>query len=170
MAVTSSFAVWDLLEKLGSPEFGLITQAVLAACFRSLGASMEEMKQAGHPDMEFDFQNRHWRVEVEFAHPSKGDYEVKEEDVQATRPLSEIDVGYLAILDCSYPVNWRLIDTRKMLLEGLGVYSLSKLRSLSEVELSKTCTEWSIKFFAEHEEEIVVKRYPGICEQYVFQI
>ena len=164
----NSFAVWNLLERLGAPEFGLISQAVIAACFKSFGATIESMKQTGHPDMEFDFANKHWRLEVEFVSPSKFDFEVKNEDIEATKPTSELDVGYFGILDCNYPVNWKLIDTRKLMLEGLGFHSLNKLGSLCDVELSTACTNWSARFFIEHESEIAAKRFPGMCKEYVF--
>jgi len=163
----NSFAIWNLLERLGAPEFGLISQAVIAACFKSLGATIESMKQTGHPDMEFDYKNKHWRLEVEFVPPSRVDFEVKDEDIEATKPMSEWDVGYFAILDCNYPVNWKLIDTKKLILEGLGFHGLNKLGSLCDSELSAKCTNWSAKFFTEHESEIVAKRYPGICKDYV---
>lgn len=163
-----SFVVWNLLERLGAPEFGLISQAVIAACFKFFGATIESMKQTGHPDMEFDYKNKHWRLEVEFVSPDKADFEVKNEDIEATKPISELDVGYFAILDCNYPVNWKLIDTGRLMLEGLGFHSLNKLGSLCDSKLSAMCTDWSAKFFTEHESEIVAKRFPGICKEYVF--
>lgn len=165
---SGSFAVWNLLARLGAPEFGLISQAVLAAGFKSFGATMESMKQTGHPDMEFDYRNKHWRLEVEFVSPNRADFEVKDEDIEATKPVSELDIGYFAILDCNYPVNWKMVDTKKLMLEGLGFHSLRKLESLCDNELSATCTNWSAKFFIEHELEIVAKRFPGICREYVF--
>lgn len=168
MSPLDTFTVWDLIEKLGAPEFGLISQAILAACFKSLGAANISANQTGHPDIEFDYQSKHWRVEAEFAHKNKFDFEIKYEDIEATKPLSIIDTGSLAILDCNYPVNWILIDTKKLLLEGLGFHSMNKLKALSNVELSKLCTKWSITFFAEHQEEIISKRYPGICRDYIF--
>lgn len=163
-----SFRVWNLYEKLGAPEFGLICQATLTICFKSFGADIESLKQTGHPDIEFGFNDKHWRVEVEFVSPQKDTFEVKDEDIQATRPLSELDVGYFAIFDCNYPVSWKLIDVSKIMLIGKGFHPLNKLDSLSNVDLSALCTAWTSKFLEEHESEIVCKRFPGICKDYIF--
>jgi len=163
-----SFKVWELYEKLGPSEFGLICQATLAICFKSFGAEIEALKQTGHPDIEFGFRDKHWRVEVEFVSPQKDMFEIKDDDIKAIKPLSELDRGYFAIFDCNYPVNWKLLDFARIMFVGKGVFSLSKLDSLSDSDLSAMCTDWTAKFFAEHESEIVSKRFPGICKDYIF--
>ena len=155
------------MEKLGAPEFGLISQVLLAICFKSLGARIEALKQTGHPDIELNYRDRHWRVEVEFAHPNKLDFEVKKEDIDSTIPLSQLDFGYFGILDCNYPLNWKLIDTNTVRVEGVGFHSLSKLESLMDRSLSEQCTRWTEGFLPSHESEISAKRYPGMRDTYL---
>jgi hypothetical protein len=126
------------------------------------------VNQLGHPDIEFDYQNKHWRIEVEFAHPEKQAFEIKKEDVEATRPLSDLDAGYLAIFDCNYPVHWILVDTRNVVFEGLGFHPLGKLDSIGDRSLSSACTEWSARFLIENRSKIISKRYPGLVSEYLF--
>lgn len=163
-----SFAAWELLKTLGAPEFGLIAQAVLAAFFKSLGAKVESVKQQNHPDIELEYKNLYWRIEVEFVSAHKSSFEVKKEDVEATKPYSDSDIGYVGFLDCNFPVHWVLISTKSLIQEGLGVYKLSKLLSISDKEISRKSTDWSLKFFVDHKGEIISKRFPGICSDYVF--
>jgi hypothetical protein len=159
--------VSDLLQELGSPEFGLIAQAMLAICFKTFGARVESVNQLGHPDLELDYENRHWRIEVEFAGPHSTSFEVKSEDFESTNPLVPIDTGYLAVLNCNYPVHWTLIETQKLQVEGLGFHKLRKLDSIANSSLSSKCTDLTLKFMHDHRSEIVVARYPGIVEKYV---
>lgn len=163
-----SIKVWRLLTRLGAPEFGLITQAVLAISFKSLGASIEYVRQTDHPDIELDFNNRHYRIEVEFSHPGKSSFLVKDEDFQATKPLSQVDEGYIGVFDCNYPVHWILVKTGTLRAEGLGSHSLSSLDSICDGDISKLCTQETVKFLVDHSDEIEQKRFPGICREYLY--
>ena len=141
-----SFKVWDLLKTLGPSEFGLISQALLAICFKSAGATIVSLKQTGHPDIEMEYEDKYWRLEVGLTfRPDKSYFEVKNEDLESTKPLTQLDIGYFGVLDCNYPVGWKLIDMSKLLVEGKGNYSMNKLSSICNSSLSTLCTGWTAK-------------------------
>ena len=94
-----------------------------------------------------EYEDKYWRLEVGLTfHPDKSYFEVKNEDLESTKPLTQLDIGYFGVLDCNYPVGWKLIDMSKLLVEGKGNYSMNKLSSICNSSLSTLCTGWTAKF------------------------
>lgn len=167
MGSESTFIIWRLLNERGPPEFGLIAQVLLAITFKGLGAAITSLKQTGHPDIEFFYQDKNWKAETEFVAPSRDTYDIKQEDLEATRSGASVNTGIISILDCNYPVKWIIVNSQILCIEGIRRISLLRLRSICEKELSKSCTDWIDRFVQDNKDSIFAMKYTSLRDHFL---
>lgn len=165
----TTFTLWRLLREQGPSEFGLMAQVFLAICFKQFGAEIRALKQTGHPDIEFFYQDKLWRIETEFIAPLKDSYDIKQEDLDATISESPVDTGYISLLNCNFPARWILVNTEVLLIEGIRKISTSRLQSICNTELSGACSSWSNQFISENKNMLLNMKYSSLRDHFLLE-
>ena len=128
----------ELLKKVGPSEFGLRIQGLFAHTLISLGFRILEIKHPGRPDIIADKGLQKFKFEVKVL---RFPYFVNSEDIRSLYPLTSMEEGFLALLDCGPPIYWFLLPVQvlsKRLGEALYVF---QIRMLANISLSQHCTD-----------------------------
>lgn len=133
--------LYSLRENMGDSEFGLRIQGLLAHTLIRLGVKILEVKSQGHPDIVGEVENTLIKLEVEVAVGREGKRLIKEEDLEAIKPYTKGETGYLAILDCGLMLRWFLIDYSRLKWRCSEFLLMTTLQALSNARFSLTCTE-----------------------------
>lgn len=135
----------DLLTKLrrdvGDIEFGFRAQAYLAHVLFRLGAEIIAINAQGHPDICAALAGRELAIEVEVANKAGYGHVLKADDLNSICPHAERGTGYLAVLECGYPLRWTVIGYERLKYRKLGMLPLSTLRAVRDQQLSDACSE-----------------------------
>lgn len=129
-----------LRAEVGDIEFGYRAQGLFAHVLRSVGASVVEVKNRGHPDIVVWLRGRLTRVEVEIAPIGERFHVIKADDVKAVTPVELGSQGYLAVLDIAEPVRWAPIEYSR-LRHRQGRQPLAILHALADGRLARECNE-----------------------------
>ena len=156
----------EIIGAMDIREFGFVAQALLAIIFFRFGGKIKSVKATGHPDISLYYQRKNWKIEVEVMGNDQDKHIIRKEDLVATKPVSQDDIGYLAILDTHPPPRWCMLRTDKIFKDGEKAYRLFELRVQSDKAISEECTGelYNIVSESEHKETIMRERYSGLVQ------
>lgn len=138
--------------RVTASELGYRVQALLAETLARMGAGIDSVARAGHPDVLARIGGRVLRVQVKAT--GQRSFTVGVEDLDGIRPRSTDEAGYLAILDLGPPVAWTCVaHGRALVLVGRTV-PLAMLKTMDDVELSSQCTRTFVDLVLEHQASI----------------
>lgn len=123
---------------VSASEFGYRAQALFAETLAQMGAGIDAVARAGHPDVTARIGGRLLRIQVKATRQRS--FSLGTEDVQGIRPLSPQEDGYLAVLDLGPPMRWICVrHARAQVLVGRTV-PLALLKSMDDAQFSSQCT------------------------------
>lgn len=138
-----TFEVHTILERLrqecGISEFGFRVQALFAHALISIGASILECRQQGHPDIIADTGIEKWKFEVTVI--GQIPYKIDIEDLKSLRPCQSGCLGFLALLDSGPPICWLILPHNILGKEIYKALHIMQIRRLADSRLSLICTD-----------------------------
>jgi len=131
----------ELRENVGDSEFGYRVQGLFAATLVCLGIKILENKPQGHPDIIGMKDNEIIKFEVEAVLGKSRKRFVDKEDIEAIKPHSKSEKGYLAVLYCRFPPKWLLIDYNHLKRRASEYISIIMIECLNDKKFSNELTE-----------------------------
>jgi hypothetical protein len=138
--------------KVSASELGYRAQALLAETLALMGAGIDAVRRAGHPDVIGRIGGRVLRIQVKATRQPS--FCLDAEDVEGIRPQSLQEDGYLAVLDLRSPMTWICVRyARARALVGRMV-PLAMLKSMEDAQFSAQCTETCAQLLIEHRNSV----------------
>lgn len=137
---------------VSASELGYRAQALFAETLARMGATIDAVARAGHPDVTAQIGGRLLRVQVKATRQYS--FSLTAEDLKGIRPRSPQEDGYLAVLDLAPPLTWtcvRYVHLRALL--GRQV-PLAMLKSMADAPFSSQCTGSCVQLLIEHRASI----------------
>ncbi|OGN94710.1 MAG: hypothetical protein A2Z75_06310 [Chloroflexi bacterium RBG_13_50_10] len=157
----------DLRHSVGDSEFGYRAQGFLAHALMHLGWTIIDIKPQGHPDVIANLGSQALLLQAKSIHgrTRRQGFSLGQEDLEGIRPKDHNTTGYLAILDCTIPVSWLLVDycvIRRQVAQPTHVVSLY---AMGNKELSSECTEEFVKLVSSHQSHIRNLDFHILCSR-----
>jgi hypothetical protein len=163
------FAVATLLEDLrrsvGNGEFGYRVQGLFAHVILHIGGSVQEIRAQGHPDIIAIIDGVTTFVEVEIASSRSRQHGLKVDDIEALTPSDPKLAGWLAILDCAFPVTWLIVDSKILMHRKPGSLNLATIRALSNQTISAKCTYEFTRIISENDSRLYNLTFSLLCSR-----
>lgn len=138
--------------RVSASEFGYRAQALFAETLARMGAAIDAVKRAGHPDVIARIGGRLLRIQVKATRQRS--LNLNTEDAEGIRPLSRYEDGYLTVLDLGPPMRWICVHhARIQVLVGRTV-PLAMLESMEDTQFSSQCTDICAQILSEHQASI----------------
>lgn len=138
--------------RVSASEFGYRAQALFAETLRRMGAGIDEVARAGHPDVLARIGGRLLRIQVKAT--GQRSFTLGAADLEGIRPRSSQEEGYLAVLDLGPPIAWTCIPhARASVLVGRTV-PLAMVKTMDDERLSSQCTDAFVGLVIEHRTSI----------------
>lgn len=134
------FEAARILDQLSvsASEFGYRAQALFAETLAQMGAGIDAVARAGHPDVAARIGGRLLRIQVKATRQRS--FSLSAEDLEGIRPRSLQEDGCLAVLDLGPPMRWICVrHARAQVLVGRTV-PLALLDSMDDTQFSSQCT------------------------------
>jgi len=137
---------------VSASEFGYRAQALFAETLARMGAGIDTVARAGHPDVTARIGGRVLRIQVKATRQRS--FGLDAEDVEGIRPLTPREDGYLAMLDLGPPMTWICVrHARARVLVGRTA-PLAMLKSMEDAQFSSQCTDTCVQLLIEHRASI----------------
>jgi hypothetical protein len=138
--------------RVSASELGYRAQALFAESLARMGATINAVARAGHPDVTAQICGRLIRIQVKATRQRS--FSLSTEDLEGIRPRFPQEDGYLAILDLAPPLAWTCIHyARVRVLVGRAV-SLAMVKSMEDAPFSSQCTDSCVQLLIEHRASI----------------
>lgn len=147
----------DLLrQSVGDGEFGYRIQGLLAHVIMRIGGKIIDVKAQGHPDIIASLGGKTILLQVKSVHAKsrRREFLAGADDLKGIRPHNPTTIGYLAILDCTMPPSWIMVDYEKIKRYALNPISLVTLRAVADTQFSHECTEEFVRLITDHQSNI----------------
>lgn len=148
------FEATRVLESLSvsASELGYRMQALLAETLATMGAGIDAVARAGHPDVMARIGGRVLRIQVKATRQPR--FSIDADDVEGIRPQSPQEDGYIAVLDLRPPMTWICVShARARVLVGRTV-PLAMLGSMADAQFSAQCTQACAQLLLEQRSSI----------------
>lgn len=148
------FEATRVLEGLGvsASELGYRVQALLAETLARMGAGIDAVARAGHPDVIARIGGRVLRVQVKSTRQPH--FSIGAEDVEGVRPQSSQEDGYVAVLDLRPPMNWICVPHARALAVVGRTVPVTMLESMADAKFSAQCTRACAQLLLEHRSSV----------------
>jgi len=143
--------ILDRLE-VSASELGYRAQALLAEILALMGAGIEAVARAGHPDVTARMGGRLLRIQVKATRQSS--FTLDAADLEGIRPQAPHEDGYLAILDLRSPLRWMLIRHARAQALVERSTPMAWLKAMEDATFSAQCTTFCAQMVIEHEESV----------------
>lgn len=133
-------------------ELGYRAQALFAETLARMGAIIEAVLRAGHPDVIARMGDRFLRIQVKATRNRS--FSLATEDLEGIRPRFPHEDGYLALLDLAAPLAWTCIHYKYLpALVGRSV-PIAMLKSMEDGSFSSQCSDNCVQLVIEHRDSI----------------
>lgn len=133
-------------------ELGYRAQALFAETLARMGATIDAVARAGHPDVTAQIGGCLLRIQVKATRHYS--FSLAAKDLEGIRPRFPQEEGYLAVLDLAPPLTWTCIRyARARMLVGRPV-PLAMLKSMEDAQFSLECTVTCAQLLIEHRASI----------------
>lgn len=117
-----------------------------------MGATIDAVARAGHPDVTAQIGGRLLRIQVKATRHYS--FSLAAEDLEGIRPRFPQEDGYLAVLDLAPPLTWTCVPYLQVrVLVGRPV-PLAMLKSMEDALFSSQCTDNCVQLLIEHRASI----------------
>jgi hypothetical protein len=156
-----------LRQSVGDGEFGYRTQGYLAHVIMRIGGKIIDIKQRGHPDIVASLSGKTLLLQAKSVHSKsrRREFLVSTDDLEGIRPHDPTTIGYLAILDCTMPPSWIMVNYEKIKRQALSTISLVTLRAMADTKFSHECTEQFVKLIANHQSNLHSLYFHVLCSR-----
>jgi hypothetical protein len=156
-----------LRQSVGDGEFGYRIQGYLAHVIMRIGGKIIDIKPQGHPDIIASLGGKTLLLQVKSVHSKsrRREFLVGTDDLKGIRPHDPTTTGYLAILDCTMPPSWIMVNYEKIKRQALSPISLVTLRVMADTKLSHECTEEFVKLIANHQSNLHSLYFHVLCSR-----
>lgn len=157
----------DLRHSIGDSEFGYRAQGFLAHTLMHLGWTIIDIKPQGHPDIIAHSGSRTLLLQAKSIHAMtrrKG-FSLEQKDLEGIRPKDCDTTGYLAVLDCSIPVSWLLVDYHRLRRQVARPTHIVSLYAMENRELSIECTEEFVRLVSNHQSHLRNLDFHILCSR-----
>jgi hypothetical protein len=137
---------------VSASEFGYRAQALFAETLARMGAGIDAVARAGHPDVTARIGGRFLRIQVKTTRQHS--FSLDAADAEGIRPLSTDEDGYLAMLDIGPPLKWICVRYARAKVLVARTVPLAMLRSMADAQFSSQCTDACVALLIEHEASI----------------
>jgi hypothetical protein len=117
-----------------------------------MGAGIDSVARAGHPDVICRVSGRLLRIQVKATGQSR--FCLNAEDLEGIRPKSLDEDGYLAILDLQPPMTWICVRHLRARLLVDRTVPLAMLKSMADAQFSTQCNDVCARLVIEHQHSI----------------
>jgi hypothetical protein len=156
-----------LRQSVGDGEFGYRIQGYLAHVIIRIGGKIIDIKPQGHPDIIASLGGKTLLLQVKSVHSKsrRREFLVSTDDLEGIRPHDLTTIGYLAILDCTMPPSWIMVNYEKIKKQALSPVSLVTLRAMADTKISYECTEEFVKLIANHQSNLHSLYFHVLCNR-----
>jgi len=160
----------DLLSEIGDSEFGYRAQGFFAHVLIGVGGKILEINSQGHPDITAVLSGKTLLIQVKSVHArsTRRGFTIGYDDLEGINPYNKDLIGYLAVLDCTLPVSWILVEYSIIKRYFARPISLVTLRSVSNKTFSDDCNDVFIDFILCHQKNLTNLTY-NILRNRAFQ-
>jgi len=117
-----------------------------------MGAGIDAVARAGHPDVTARMGGRLLRIQVKATRQPS--FRFDEADLEGIRPQAPHEDGYLAVLDLRSPLRWMLIHHARARTLVRRTVPMALLKAMEDAPFSAQCTAFCARMVIEHEESI----------------
>lgn len=156
-----------LRQSIGDSEFGYRIQGYLAHVIMHIGGKIIDVKSQGHPDIIASLSRKTLLLQVKSISSKSGrrGFLMDADDLEGIRPHNSTTIGYLAILDCTMPPSWIMIDYERIKRHALNPISIVTLRALADTGLSQQCTEEFVRLIISHQSNLDTLYFHVLCSR-----
>jgi len=156
-----------LRQSIGDGEFGYRIQGYLAHVIMRIGGKIIDIKSQGHPDIIASLSGKTLLVQVKSVHSKsrRRKFLVSTDDLKGICPKNPATIGYLAILDCTMPPLWIIVNYDKIKRQALIPLSLVTLRAMADTRLSHECTDEFVKLIKNHQSNLHSLYFHVLCSR-----
>jgi len=155
----------DLRSYVADSEFGYRIQALLAHVFVRLGGQVHRISSQGHPDIELVLSGRTLLIQVKAVSGRQRKFSIDPSDIQGIKPSDSRSLGYLALLDCSTPIRWMLIEHSLLVRQSQSSTSLVTLRAMANKRISEDCTTEFVNIVLLHQDALCNMSFHLLCDR-----
>jgi len=165
------FSVGHIIDALrrsvGDSEFGYRIQGYFAHVIMRIGGKIIDIKPQGHPDLIASLGGKTLLLQVKSVHSKSRrlQFLVGADDLEGIHPHNPTTIGYLAILDCTMPPSWIMIDYERIKRHTLNPISVVTLRALADTKLSQQCTEEFVRLIISHQSNLDSLYFHVLCNR-----
>lgn len=157
----AGWIVNDLLREIGDSKFGYRAQSLFAHVLIGIGGKILEINAQGHPDITAVLGGKTLLIQVKSVHARsvRRSFTIGHDDLEGINPYNKASIGYLAVLDCTLPVSWILVEYSIIKRLFTRPISLVTLRSISNKIFSDECSEVFINLVLTHQKTLTNLTY-----------
>lgn len=133
-------------------ELGYRAQALFAETLVRMGATIDSVARAGHPDVTAQVGGRLLRFQVKATRYYS--FSLTAEDLKGIRPRFSQEDGYLAVLDLAPPLTWTCVRYAHLRVIVGRQVPLAMLKSMADGPFSSQCTDSCVQLLIEHRASI----------------
>jgi hypothetical protein len=163
----AGYVIDALRQSVGDSEFGYRIQGYLAHVIMRIGGKIIDIRAQGHPDIIASLGGKTLFLQVKSIHSKsrRREFLIDSNDLEGIHPRDLTTIGYLAILDCTIPPSWIMIDYEKMKRHASAPISMITLRALADARLSQECTEEFVKLIINHQSNLDRLYFHILCSR-----
>ena len=157
--------LFELRSLVGDSEFGYRMQALLAHVFMRLGGHVNKISAQGHPDIDLTFSGRTLLIQVKAPSGRQRNFSIDPSDIRGITPSDYRSIGYMALLDCSIPVRWMLIQHSLLTRQCQSSTSFATLHAMADKPISEECTIEFVKLVLLHQNALPNMNFHLLCDR-----